>query len=57
MPTLRPVTEESGDSTVNIPKYLISEIFDEYPRVKSAFDEYVTKQKVNIELENLLDDL
>ncbi|RHZ79447.1 hypothetical protein Glove_146g74 [Diversispora epigaea] len=51
MPTLRPVTEESGDSTVNIPKYLISEIFDEYPRVKSAFNEYVTKQKMLTEEE------
>ncbi|CAG8469926.1 16097_t:CDS:10 [Acaulospora morrowiae] len=46
IPTLRPVTEESGDSKVNIHKSLIDEIFDEYPRVKLAFDEYVKKQKM-----------
>ncbi|CAG8653111.1 5953_t:CDS:2, partial [Acaulospora colombiana] len=51
IPTLRPVTEEGGDSKVNIHKSLIDEIFDEYPRVKAAFDEYVKKQKMLSESE------
>ena len=41
MPNLRPVTEEGGEAKINITPQLIREIFEEYPRVKIAYDENV----------------
>ncbi|CAI2164513.1 19370_t:CDS:10 [Funneliformis geosporum] len=41
MPNLRPVTEEGGEAKINITPQLIHEIFEEYPRVKAAYDENV----------------
>jgi transcription initiation factor TFIIH subunit 1 len=41
MPSLRPVTEEGGEAKINITPQLVKEIFEEYPRVKTAFEENV----------------
>ena len=41
MPNLRPVTEEGGEAKINITPQLINEIFEEYPRVKIAYDKNV----------------
>jgi hypothetical protein len=41
MPNLRPVTEEGGEAKINITPQLINEIFEEYPRVKIAFEKNV----------------
>ncbi|CAG8441656.1 9563_t:CDS:10 [Funneliformis caledonium] len=44
MPNLRPVTEEGGEAKINITPQLIHEIFEEYPRVKTAYDENITEE-------------
>ncbi|GBC34993.2 uncharacterized protein OCT59_023181 [Rhizophagus irregularis] len=41
MPNLRPVTEEGGEAKINITPQLINEIFEEYPRVKIAYEKNV----------------
>ncbi|GES94634.1 hypothetical protein RCL_jg6006.t1 [Rhizophagus clarus] len=41
MPNLRPVTEEGGEAKINITPQLINEIFEEYPRVKIAYENNV----------------
>ncbi|CAG8766186.1 15038_t:CDS:2, partial [Racocetra fulgida] len=47
IPNIRPVTEEGGETKINITPQLVQEIFDEYPRVKIAYEQNVGENKVN----------
>ncbi|CAG8703482.1 12010_t:CDS:10 [Dentiscutata erythropus] len=45
IPNIRPITEEGGETKINITPQLVQEIFDEYPRVKIAYEQNVGDNK------------
>ncbi|CAG8475416.1 1367_t:CDS:10 [Cetraspora pellucida] len=45
IPNIRPVTEEGGETKINITPQLVQEIFDEYPRVRIAYEQNVGENK------------